>query len=73
MTYEMRNPLFAKRPRRGLGILNLKILNICLLSKWLYKLINEDGIWHELLRKKYLRLLVKFNGSRETHIFGQAL
>jgi hypothetical protein len=73
MTYEMRNRLFAKRPRRGLGILNLKILNICLLSKWLYKLINEDGIWHELLRKKYLRLFVKFNGSRETHTFGQAL
>jgi hypothetical protein len=26
-----------------------------LLSKWLYKLINEDGVWQELLRKKYLK------------------
>jgi hypothetical protein len=34
------------------GILILEIQNICLLSKWLYKLINEYGIWQELLREK---------------------
>ncbi|WVZ69705.1 hypothetical protein U9M48_018450 [Paspalum notatum var. saurae] len=39
----------------GLGILNLEAQNTCLLSKWLYKLINEDGIWQQLLRKKYLK------------------
>jgi hypothetical protein len=26
----------------GLGIQNIKIQNKCLLSKWLFKLINED-------------------------------
>ena len=26
-----------------------------LLSKWLFKLINEDGVWQELLMKKYLK------------------
>ncbi|WVZ67862.1 hypothetical protein U9M48_016884 [Paspalum notatum var. saurae] len=39
----------------GLGILNLEAQNTCLLSKWLYKLINEDGIWQQLFRKKYLK------------------
>jgi hypothetical protein len=38
----------------GLGIQNLEIQNRCILSKWLFKLINEDGIWQYLLRRKYL-------------------
>jgi hypothetical protein len=29
----------------GLGVSNLAVKNICLLSKWLYKLLNEDGMW----------------------------
>jgi hypothetical protein len=39
----------------GLGIQNLDIQNKCLLSKWLFKLCNEEGIWQELLRNKYLK------------------
>ncbi|CAN6182020.1 unnamed protein product [Urochloa humidicola] len=39
----------------GLGVLNLNVQNKCLLSKWLCKLINGDGVWHNLLRRKYLR------------------
>jgi hypothetical protein len=39
----------------GLGVLNLEIHNKCLLSKWLFKLINGDGVWQQLLRNKYLR------------------
>jgi len=39
----------------GLGTINLDVQNLCLLSKWLYKLINEDGVWHQLLKKKYLK------------------
>ena len=27
---------------------------MCLLSKWLFNLLNEDGIWQRLIRKKYL-------------------
>jgi hypothetical protein len=29
--------------------------NKCLLSKWIIKLINEDGLWQQVLRKKYLK------------------
>jgi len=35
--------------------MSLEIQNVCLLSKWLYKLVNEDGVWQDLLRKKYLK------------------
>ena len=38
-----------------MGIQNLDLQNKCLLSKWLYKLGNEDGMWQELLRNKYLK------------------
>ncbi|WVZ81603.1 hypothetical protein U9M48_028958 [Paspalum notatum var. saurae] len=39
----------------GLGIIDLEVQNKCLLSKWLFKLANEDGIWQNLLRNKYLK------------------
>lgn len=38
----------------GLGIQNLETQNRCLLSKWLFQLINEEGVWQTLLRRKYL-------------------
>jgi hypothetical protein len=40
----------------GLGVLNLEVHNKCLLSKWLFKLINGDGVWQHILKNKYLRL-----------------
>jgi hypothetical protein len=33
----------------GLGMQNLEIHNECLLSKWLFKLINEEGLWQTIL------------------------
>jgi hypothetical protein len=39
----------------GLGVLNLGVHNRCLLSKWLFRLLNGDEIWQRLLRNKYLR------------------
>jgi hypothetical protein len=29
----------------GLGIVHLDIQNKCLLSKWIIKLLNEEGLW----------------------------
>jgi len=31
------------------------MLNICLLSKWIFRLLSEDGIWQQLLKRKYLK------------------
>ena len=39
----------------GLGIQNLDLQNKCLLSKWLFKLCNEEGIWQELIWNRYLK------------------
>jgi len=33
----------------------LELKNGCLLSKWLNKLLTEEGVWQELLQNKYLR------------------
>jgi hypothetical protein len=42
----------------GLGVLNLELMNISLLCKWLWKLENEEGLWQSVLKNKYLQ-----NGS----------
>jgi hypothetical protein len=39
----------------GMGIINIDVQNQYLLSKWLHKLINENGLWQDLLRKNYLQ------------------
>jgi hypothetical protein len=36
----------------GLGIIYLELHNQCLLSKWLFNLINKDGMWQQILRNK---------------------
>ena len=38
----------------GLGIEVLELKNKCLLSKWLSKLLSEEGMWQELVQNKYL-------------------
>jgi hypothetical protein len=38
----------------GLGVLNLELTNIILLCKWIWKLENEEGMWQNILKKKYL-------------------
>jgi hypothetical protein len=44
--------LCLPKDQGGMGITNLHIKNICLLSKWLYHLLNE-GVWQQLLKNKY--------------------
>jgi hypothetical protein len=41
-------------PERGLGIEVLELKNRYLLSKWLFKLLSEDGMWQQILHNKYL-------------------
>jgi hypothetical protein len=40
----------------GLGFTNTRLMNMCLLSKWIFKLERgDDDLCYILLRKKYLR------------------
>jgi len=38
-----------------MGIMNLELQNRCLLSKWLFKFCNEEGMWQDLIKNKYLK------------------
>jgi hypothetical protein len=46
------NIVYQPKDQGGLGIQNLEIQNQCLLSRWLFKLINEEGLWQTILWKK---------------------
>jgi len=46
------------KDKGGLGIKNLRRMNISLLCKWWWKVENGEGIWQDIIRKKYLK-----NGS----------
>jgi hypothetical protein len=48
------NIICRPKDQGGLGIEVLDIKNRCLLSKWLFKLLNEQGMWQELLHNNYL-------------------
>jgi hypothetical protein len=39
----------------GMGIMDLDIQNKCLLSKWIVKLMSEEGAWQRMLKKKYFK------------------
>ena len=49
------NLICRPKDQGGLGIEVLTIKNKCLLSKWLFKFLNEQGVWQELIQNKYLR------------------
>jgi hypothetical protein len=49
------NIICRPKEQGGLGVEILELKNRCLLSKWLYKLLNEEGVWQELLHNKYLK------------------
>jgi hypothetical protein len=50
----MWNIVCRPKDQGGLGIEVLDIKNRCLLSKWLLKLLSEEGVWQEMLSNKYL-------------------
>lgn len=43
------------RDLEGRGVKDLYVQNQCLLSKWLFKLTNEDGMWPRIMWRKYLK------------------
>jgi hypothetical protein len=43
------------KKKGGLGIRNLRKMNISLMTKWWWKLDNETGLWQEIVRFKYLK------------------
>ncbi|GAU48137.1 hypothetical protein TSUD_293770 [Trifolium subterraneum] len=54
----------------GLGVKNLELFNLALLSKWKWRLLSDgDAIWDDLLRFRYGHLPTQMLG-RDTHLSG---
>jgi hypothetical protein len=43
------------KKKGGLGIKNLRKVNISLLCKWWWMLEKEEGLWQEIIRMKYVK------------------
>jgi hypothetical protein len=43
------------KSKGGLGVKDLRRMNISLLCKWWWKAENGAGIWQDIIRKKYLK------------------
>jgi hypothetical protein len=48
------NIICRPKDQGGLGVHDLEVKNRALLGKWLSRLLTEDGIWQQLLRRKYV-------------------
>lgn len=43
------------KKKGGLGIKDIRKMNVSLLCKWFWKLENESGLWQEIINFKYLK------------------
>jgi hypothetical protein len=69
------NIVCRPKDQGGLGIEVLEIKNRCLLSKWLFKLLTEEGMCQEILRNKYLimiKLYLRLLQKQPILLFGRA-
>lgn len=47
---------YKPKDQGGLGIMSSKHMNIVLLTKWFWRIANNDGgLWLDIIRAKYLR------------------
>lgn len=43
------------KKKGGLGIHDLRKMNLCLLCRWWWKLESGEGTWQEIVQKKYVK------------------
>jgi hypothetical protein len=53
----------------GLGVVDLSVMNKCLLIKWLWNLETFEGIWQNLIGTKYLKNCFLSQCVRKNPIF----
>lgn len=46
---------YVKPEKGGLGIKNIRKMNISLLVNWWWKLETEDGLWQDIVKAKYVK------------------
>ena len=47
--------IYQLKRKGGLGVKDLGKMNVSLLCKWWWKLEQKDGLWQEIVRKKYIK------------------
>lgn len=47
--------LCKSKRKGGLGLKDIRKMNVSLLSKWWWRLEKEDGIWQRIIRAKYIK------------------
>jgi hypothetical protein len=47
--------IWKHKKKRGLGIKDIRKMNISLLAKWWWKFDKEDGLWQQIVEFKYLK------------------
>jgi hypothetical protein len=47
--------IYKSKKKGGLGIKNLRKINVSLLCKWWWVLEREDGIWQDIVIIKYVK------------------
>jgi hypothetical protein len=55
--YHMAKWEMVSKPRDqgGIGIINTRIMNDCLLTKWIWRILQEpDELWFKVIKAKYL-------------------
>ena len=67
--------LCRPKDQGGLGIENLQVKNICLLSKWLYRISIEEGCGYSYCETSIctLKLLLRLRHNRMILLFGRVL
>ena len=50
----MAESLLTKK-KGGLGVVDLRRMNISMLCKWWWKLKREEGLWQMIVRQKYMK------------------
>jgi hypothetical protein len=62
------NTVCSPRETGRLGILDLEIMNIALLGKWLWNLENSEGLWQQMYQTKVF--IQKHFGCCKNKIWG---
>lgn len=66
--YHMAKLEMVSRPKDqgGLGIIITRIMNGCLLVKWIWKIVQEhDDLWFRILKAKYIWVRVGFFNPKQ--------
>jgi hypothetical protein len=51
------NIIYRQKDQDGIDAKVLYLQNKCLLRKWIFKILNGDGVWQELIQNKYLHFI----------------